>query len=1007
MSLPSRLYGGIGAAGAALACALALATFGCSRASSHDFVSDNPFGNGSVNGGDASGSSSSGGTGGGASGGDDPGRAIAEADIIQIDGTRLYALSQYGGLSIIDIGTKDKLTLLGRYRTSAMPFEMYLRGDTVYAMFTGWGQYVCDGTGQSCSWEQSSHVEALDVHDAAHVVKLGSFDVPGAIADSRIVGDVLYAVSYEDGYCWNCQSTPNTTVTSLAVADPAHIGVVDQLTFTTPDPDNYGWWRRSITVNQDRMYVGGVDWDGTGEGHSTIQIVDISDPAGHLAKGASVQAKGQIESRWQMDEHAGVLRVISQPGTWNTAEAPTLQTFQVKSATEITPLAELPLTLPQPERLRSVRFDADRAYAITAVQMDPLFTFDLTDPANPAQVGQLEMPGWVYFLEPRGDRVFALGYEQNNPDGSLAVSLFDVADIAHPTMVQRVHFGGEWSNLPEDQDRIHKAFNVDDDHGAIFVPYSAWSYDKPNDYYGCGRYESGIQIIDFTHDSLTARGAAAAKGEARRAFVHEDRLFGVSDAQVTTFDIADRDHPAQKAAMALSTDVSQAVVAGNKVVRLSNDWWTGAARLEIAPLSDPGRATPLGTLDLTALGDDPGSWCWGWTYWGARVFTRGNFVYLVRTSGYYDYYGDGYGGPGGGPKADVAVIDISDVTTPTVRGRLSFSLPLGYRWYGGLIAGGDDLVLAGHTLVFRSIVLPDGYSWDASTIEQASLEVVDVTDPDHLLRTTVALADGYGHTPLVSAGSDVYTSHWSPLPGDGGKVRFYVDHLATASLGAPTLTSTNVPGSLLSFDRPSGRVVTVDYERVVDEGVSYQDCYTRFGYNAQFQSSDPYVWDTNVGTCTGLHRTLELLEMGEEGATVIGEMELDDRLAIYQTMLGDDRIFAPNGYGYSYYDDVGGASSNGQQVLIIGGMREGALQLATAQFGVNDYFYAEAVSGKKLVMSGYSPPGLTVVDATNLDHVTSKRVADLDGYTYAVTMAGDTALCSMGPWGLQSVDITP
>jgi hypothetical protein len=638
--------------------------------------------------------------------------------------------------------------------------------------------------------------------------------------------------------------------------------------------------------------------------------------------------------------------------------------------------------------------------------MDPLFTLDLTDPAHPAQVGQLEMPGWVYFLEPRGDRVFALGYEQNNPQGSLAVSLFDVADIAHPSMVSRVHFGGDWSNLPEDQDRIHKALNIDDDHGAIFVPFSAWNYDAvANDYYGCGSYESGIQIIDFTHDSLTARGKAAAKGEARRAFVHEDRLFGVSDAQVTTFDISDRDHPAQKAAMALSTNVSQVAVAGNKVVRLSNDWWTGAARLEVAPLSDPGRATPSGTLDLTALGDDPDSWCWGWTYWGARVFTRGNFVYLVRSSGYY--YWDGYGSPDSGPKADVAVVDISDVTMPTVRGRLTFSLPLGYRWYGGLISGGDDLVLAGDTLVFRSIVLPNGYSWDESTVEAASLEVVDLTDPDHLARTTVPLAAGYGHTALIADGSDVYTSHWSPLPGDSSKVRFYVDHLDTSAAGAPALTSINVPGSLLHFDPPSGRLLTVDYERVVDEGISYKDCYARWGNNARYESSDQNMWNPDVGTCTGLHRTLELLDVSGDGATVIGEMKLDDRLSLYQIMLGDDRVFAPNGYGYYYYDDVGGGtSSSGQEVLVIGGMREGALHLASANLGNNDYFYASAVAGKKLVMSGYSPPGLSLVDATDLSHVTTKRIADLDGYVYDVTMSGNLAICSMGPWGLQSVDIT-
>ncbi|HET9956419.1 MAG TPA: hypothetical protein VFQ61_18045, partial [Polyangiaceae bacterium] len=48
-------------------------------------------------------------------------RAIEEADVIKIEGTRLYALSQYGGLSVIDISKRDQLRLLGRHKIAAMP----------------------------------------------------------------------------------------------------------------------------------------------------------------------------------------------------------------------------------------------------------------------------------------------------------------------------------------------------------------------------------------------------------------------------------------------------------------------------------------------------------------------------------------------------------------------------------------------------------------------------------------------------------------------------------------------------------------------------------------------------------------------------------------------------------------------------------------------------------------------------------------------------------------------
>src|SRR5690606_33223400 len=125
-------------------------------------------------------------------------------------------------------------------------------------------------------------------------------------------------------------------------------------------------------------------------------------------------------------------------------------------------------------------------YAITAEQTDPLFTIDLSNPAQPQQMGELVMPGWVYHMEPRGDRILALGFDNTDPQGSLNVSLFDVSDMTQPTMIQRVAFGGDWAGLAEDQDRIHKAFTIIDQLGLIMVPYSGWSY--TDDPYGCGSY---------------------------------------------------------------------------------------------------------------------------------------------------------------------------------------------------------------------------------------------------------------------------------------------------------------------------------------------------------------------------------------------------------------------------------------------------------------------------------------------------------------------------------------
>lgn len=83
-------------------------------------------------------------------------------------------------------------------------------------------------------------------------------------------------------------------------------------------------------------------------------------------------------------------------------------------------LGELTLKLPQAnERLQSARFDGVRGYAVTFRQTDPLFTLDLNDPANPQQVGELQMPGYLHYMEPRGERMIALGLDSSNPDGGV------------------------------------------------------------------------------------------------------------------------------------------------------------------------------------------------------------------------------------------------------------------------------------------------------------------------------------------------------------------------------------------------------------------------------------------------------------------------------------------------------------------------------------------------------------------------------------------------------------
>lgn len=469
----------------------------------------------------------------------DAARAIAEADIIQLDGGRLYAMSRSGTLSIVDVSRPGTLAMLGQSELPGEPFEMYRRGDRLVAMIN--------------NPDTRSMVLVLDVKSPGNIRIRAALEVAGELADSRIVGDILYLATYEDAACLGCGRLPRTLVTTFRLSAEDVIEQIDQLSFesTAPEAYNLAWgthWKRSIFVTEERLYIGGhgdIDPDELYEGTANegiIDVVDITDPSGRLKLGMRLIVAGAILSRWQLDEYQGWLRVISQKGAGRTGNGigePEIAIFRVESAERFVPAGSARIPLPRQEGLRTVRFDGDRAYAITYNQTDPLFTIDLSEPSAPRVRGELHMPGFMFYLEPYGDQLIGLGIDRDDPDGSLNVSLFDVRDLDQPTMLSRASFAAATFNedyqilntvMAEDQDRIQKAFRVFDD-GTVAVPFSS-----PE---GCNDRHSGVQLIDWTGSTLTKRALLPLPGNPRRAFQNGAEVVAVSESHVRSFALGD------------------------------------------------------------------------------------------------------------------------------------------------------------------------------------------------------------------------------------------------------------------------------------------------------------------------------------------------------------------------------------------------------------------------------------------------------------------------------------
>jgi hypothetical protein len=385
----------------------------------------------------------------------------------------------------------------------------------------------------------------------------------------------------------------------------------------------------------------------------------------------------------------------------------------------------------------------------------------------------------------------------------------------------------------------------------------------------------------------------------------------MSDEQVRTFDIANRDQPTKTAELMLSTHVSQTLVHGDLVLRLSADWWTSEPRLELVPSSDPTRMQPLGAVDLGAMlaAAEQDQSCYSWSSWGSRMFADGNSVFLVWPAW-------------NGSTARVAVVDVSDPSKPRVASSMDVPVDVysygGYYWgyWNQLMSTGEPVVQLGSQLAFLSVDVPRdewGYplyqpGW--GSIHPASVRVLDLSNPDApRVAGTVALPNGGGHTGLVAQDGRVLSSHWEPVDEMPGKVRFYLDRIDLGDPDAPELLEPiNVPGSLVSLDSASSNLLTVDYQRETLENVTNPACYAAFNYGATFEPNDPQWWDHYdsydqiLGRCTLMHRKLRLTSLNETdaSATLLGEHPLPDGAWMGRLLVADDRVFTTSDPYYTY-----------------------------------------------------------------------------------------------------------
>jgi uncharacterized secreted protein with C-terminal beta-propeller domain len=293
----------------------------------------------------------------------------------------------------------------------------------------------------------------------------------------RVGGRERPAVSPTDCYVTNDATRDGypviTTISMLSLQNP---GALVSKCYNEPADGVYAS-RTALYVSQPRVAPGGASLTRV---HKFAFANSGPEYSGSVEVAGNVWSGGQSDFR--MNEHEGMLRVLTSEWTLEPGDAIDHRLFVLRQkaaepALEIVgrlPNDLRPAEIGKPnERLFGVRFTGDRAYGITFEIIDPLYVFDLSNPADPRIAGELEVPGVSDYLHPIGDDLL-LGLGANA--GQVKVELFDVSVLEHPQSRGAVTLGGERSYSEATYDR-HAFTYLDGSPDRLAFPATTYTRD--------------------------------------------------------------------------------------------------------------------------------------------------------------------------------------------------------------------------------------------------------------------------------------------------------------------------------------------------------------------------------------------------------------------------------------------------------------------------------------------------------------------------------------------------
>jgi len=459
---------------------------------------------------------------------------VDEPDIVKTDGTYLYVVANQT-VYIIKAYPTAEATILSQIKiTNVTISNIFIRGDRLvvfgdtggfYAYPLLEGDFKVDVARPDIWWGGVSQtvINVYDLNDRANPILIKEIRIDGGYFDARLIDEYVYVVATEYTYdIYRALDEKNYTLNvpqicidnesqNISASDIYYVDVpelsdtmthVISLNLDTNDVVEKSFMlgsSQTMYVSKNNIFLASAHYPyypllyrAEGESSSisdqeTTILHKISINTGDVTYIAQGEVPGHILNQFSMDEHNGFFRIATTVGNnWGEGSQSSNNIYILDE--NLQQISQIENIAPG-ESIYAARFLGDRAYLVTFVQVDPLFTVDLSDPYNPKILGELKIPGYSEYLHPYDEtHIIGIGKEVDpsidadmvHTPGAiyytailgLKIALFDVSDFENPKEVAKVVIGDRGTDSPALYD--HKAFLFDREKELLIIPVSLY-----------------------------------------------------------------------------------------------------------------------------------------------------------------------------------------------------------------------------------------------------------------------------------------------------------------------------------------------------------------------------------------------------------------------------------------------------------------------------------------------------------------------------------------------------